>query len=107
MLKAVPAVGVALSDVTEKCVANCCCVVELLPHPLRSHKLQIAIKTNSDFFMTSPHVFAEFPANLPTHTCANPSKKPIIAKIFLLQARASPRSHSRHIGPLETRSATP
>jgi len=73
-LKALPAVGMALPDVTEKCVANCCGVVELLPHPLRSPKLQTAIKTNTDFFMTPPHAFAALLANLSIYTCANQSE---------------------------------
>jgi hypothetical protein len=72
MLKGIPTVGVALADATEKCVAEPCVVPEPLPHPLRSHKLHIEIRTNSDFFIMPPHALAGLLIGLPIHSRANP-----------------------------------
>jgi hypothetical protein len=52
MLKAVPAVCVVAATVTEKWVATRVGAGwEDPPHPLRKHKQEIEIRTNSDFFM--------------------------------------------------------
>src|ERR1700720_3601765 len=57
-MNAVPAVGVAVAGVTEKCVAGGGVVMELPPpQPLRNHKPEIASRLSNDFFMTPPQVF--------------------------------------------------
>jgi hypothetical protein len=60
MLKAVPAAGEGMVDVTEKWLATCWGVVVVEPHPFISRRPQIESKTIRAFFITSSQVYVRF-----------------------------------------------